>query len=98
LVKKLKLFRDLPLESKLSVESASDEASALLAEQVLNGNCPLKEWNDEVDQFIFRVIIHVLAPNQRPIQVTDDLSGFWKNSYPKIKLELQRKYPKHEWR
>jgi ATP-dependent helicase HrpB len=207
LVKKLKLFRDLPLESKLSVESASDEASALLAEQVLNGNCPLKEWSDEVDQFIFRVnrlkewcpelglaaideeakrtiltelcdgcetykdikdlevlpafkkwlsrdqlaalealaperlplpggrkakityaaegipylsariqdlygverpltiaqnkvtlVIHVLAPNQRPIQITEDLSSFWKNSYPKIKLELQRKYPKHEWR
>jgi ATP-dependent helicase HrpB len=44
------------------------------------------------------LVIEVLAPNQRPIQVTQNLSNFWKESYPKIKQELQRKYPKHEWR
>jgi ATP-dependent helicase HrpB len=42
--------------------------------------------------------IQVLAPNQRPIQVTSNLANFWKESYPKIKQELQRKYPKHQWR
>jgi ATP-dependent helicase HrpB len=42
--------------------------------------------------------IEVLAPNHRPIQITDDLSVFWQESYPKIKQELQRKYPKHQWR
>ena len=44
------------------------------------------------------VVIQVLAPNHRPIQVTTNLANFWKESYPKIKQELQRKYPKHEWR
>jgi ATP-dependent helicase HrpB len=44
------------------------------------------------------VVIQVLAPNHRPIQVTQDLANFWRESYPKLKLELQRKYPKHEWR
>ncbi len=44
------------------------------------------------------VKIEVLAPNQRPIQVTDDLSNFWKDQYPKIKPELSRRYPRHEWR
>lgn len=44
------------------------------------------------------VVIQVLAPNQRPIQITQNLSNFWKESYPRIKQELQRKYPKHEWR
>jgi ATP-dependent helicase HrpB len=44
------------------------------------------------------VKIEVLAPNQRPIQVTDDLTGFWQSIYPKIKTELSRKYPRHEWR
>ncbi len=44
------------------------------------------------------VTIQVLAPNQRPIQVTQDLANFWRESYPKINQELQRKYPKHEWR
>jgi ATP-dependent helicase HrpB len=44
------------------------------------------------------VKIEVLAPNQRPIQVTDDLTSFWQSIYPKIKPELSRKYPRHEWR
>jgi ATP-dependent helicase HrpB len=44
------------------------------------------------------VKIEVLAPNQRPIQVTDDLSNFWKEQYPKIRPELSRRYPRHEWR
>jgi ATP-dependent helicase HrpB len=42
--------------------------------------------------------IQVLAPNHRPIQITSDLESFWREGYPKIKKELQRKYPKHEWR
>jgi ATP-dependent helicase HrpB len=44
------------------------------------------------------VRIEVLAPNQRPVQVTDNLGNFWRETYPKLKQELQRKYPKHEWR
>lgn len=44
------------------------------------------------------VLIHILAPNQRPVQITQDLPGFWRDHYPRIKQELQRKYPKHEWR
>jgi ATP-dependent helicase HrpB len=42
--------------------------------------------------------IEILAPNQRPVQVTDNLANFWRETYPKLKQELQRKYPKHEWR
>jgi ATP-dependent helicase HrpB len=42
--------------------------------------------------------IQVLAPNHRPIQITNDLENFWREGYPKIKKELRRKYPKHEWR
>jgi ATP-dependent helicase HrpB len=44
------------------------------------------------------LVIQVLAPNHRPIQITQNLATFWKESYPKIKQELQRKYPRHEWR
>jgi ATP-dependent helicase HrpB len=44
------------------------------------------------------VLIHILAPNMRDVQITQDLAGFWKEHYPRIKQELQRKYPKHEWR
>ncbi len=44
------------------------------------------------------VLVHILAPNMRPVQITQDLAGFWRDQYPKVKQELQRKYPKHQWR
>jgi ATP-dependent helicase HrpB len=200
-------FHDLVLRSKDTDAVSPEAAAALLADEVESGRCPLKEWNDEVEQWITRVnlvsgwaaewniprvekndrrvlleqiclgavsyreikerpvwpvvrtwlssaqaevverfaperltmpngrrfkiqyaehaaptvgiriqdlygvegelrigggkvpvVIQVLAPNQRPIQITQNLSNFWKESYPRIKQELQRRYPKHEWR
>jgi ATP-dependent helicase HrpB len=43
------------------------------------------------------LVIHLLAPNQRPVQVTTDLPGFWVKHYPAIRKELMRKYPRHKW-
>ena len=44
------------------------------------------------------VSVHILAPSMRSVQITHDLANFWREHYPRIKSELQRKYPKHEWR
>ncbi|MBF0256922.1 MAG: ATP-dependent helicase HrpB, partial [Gammaproteobacteria bacterium] len=43
------------------------------------------------------VTLHLLSPAQRPIQVTQDLAGFWANTYPEVKKELKGRYPKHYW-
>ena len=43
------------------------------------------------------VKIEVLAPNQRPVQVTTDLRGFWQRHYASIRKELMRRYPRHSW-
>lgn len=43
------------------------------------------------------VLLHLLAPNYRPQQVTRDLASFWANTYPQVKKELQGRYPKHAW-
>ena len=43
------------------------------------------------------VLLHLLGPNHRPQQVTSDLASFWKNTYPTVKKELRRRYPKHSW-
>jgi ATP-dependent helicase HrpB len=43
------------------------------------------------------LVLHLLAPNQRAVQVTTDLSGFWDRHYPAIARELRRKYPRHSW-
>ncbi len=44
------------------------------------------------------VLMHILAPNMREVQITQDLARFWTDHYPKLKQQLQRRYPKHEWR
>jgi ATP-dependent helicase HrpB len=41
--------------------------------------------------------LHLLAPNRRAVQVTQDLAGFWERHYPTIRRELMRRYPKHAW-
>jgi ATP-dependent helicase HrpB len=43
------------------------------------------------------ILLHLLAPNMRPQQVTTDLESFWKNTYPVVRGELRRRYPKHAW-
>jgi ATP-dependent helicase HrpB len=43
------------------------------------------------------VVLHLLSPRQQPLQVTSDLSGFWKNHYPQIRKEMMRRYPRHKW-
>ncbi|MBZ5654885.1 MAG: ATP-dependent helicase HrpB [Acidobacteriia bacterium] len=43
------------------------------------------------------VVVHLLAPNQRPVQTTSDLGGFWERLYPQVRRELMRRYPKHSW-
>ncbi len=200
-------FHDLVLKSEVTDKVPLNEAAALLAQQVLNGTCPLANWDHTVEQWIIRlnrlrewmpelglpalteedraalieqlcygattykeikdrnvwavvrewlspqqigwldkyaperlempngrrfkvtydekgpptiavriqdlygveqslaiaagrvpVTIQVLAPNHRPVQVTQNLATFWKEAYPKIKAELARKYPKHLWK
>ena len=51
---------------------------------VCNGRCRLR--------------IELLAPNGRPVQITDDLDNFWTGQYPQIRKDLFGRYPKHEWR
>ncbi|MBI4951557.1 MAG: ATP-dependent helicase HrpB [Myxococcales bacterium] len=43
------------------------------------------------------LVLHLCAPNQRAVQVTSDLAGFWQRHYPAVRRELMRRYPKHAW-
>jgi ATP-dependent helicase HrpB len=43
------------------------------------------------------LVLHLLAPNRRAVQVTTDLEGFWTRHYPALRKELMRKYPRHAW-
>lgn len=43
------------------------------------------------------VLLHLLSPARRPVQITADLAGFWRNAYHEVKKELKGRYPKHHW-
>jgi ATP-dependent helicase HrpB len=44
-----------------------------------------------------KLSLHILAPNYRAVQITEDLRGFWERHYPTIRKEFMRKYPRHKW-
>jgi ATP-dependent helicase HrpB len=43
------------------------------------------------------VLLHLLSPAKRPMQITQDLRGFWEGAYHEVKKELRGRYPKHHW-
>jgi ATP-dependent helicase HrpB len=65
------------------IESRLQDFFGLATGPVLGGRVP--------------VVLHLLAPNKRAVQVTTDLSGFWQRQYPATRRELMRQYPRHSW-
>ena len=43
------------------------------------------------------LLLHLLSPARRPVQVTRDLAGFWAGSYAAVKADLKGRYPRHHW-
>jgi ATP-dependent helicase HrpB len=43
------------------------------------------------------LLFELLGPNFRPVQITDDLEGFWRRTYPEVRKDLRGRYPKHAW-
>lgn len=44
-----------------------------------------------------RIMLHLLSPGYKPVQVTQDLKSFWSNTYNEVRKELRTRYPKHSW-
>lgn len=85
----------VPSGSRIAVEYAADGAPPVLAVklQELFGLTTTPTVNDGRTP----VALHLLSPARRPIQVTQDLAGFWARTYPEVKKELKGRYPKHPW-
>ena len=85
---------EVPSGSHVAVEYAEDRPPVLAVRiQELFG---LAE-TPRVGGGRVKVLLHLLAPNHRPQQVTDDLASFWANTYPQVRKELRGRYPKHSW-
>jgi ATP-dependent helicase HrpB len=85
---------EVPSGSHLRLEYIPGESPVLrvkLQEMFGLADTPRVAWNR------VPVTLHLLSPAQRPIQVTQDLRGFWERTYPEVKKELKGKYPKHPW-
>jgi len=57
----------------------------------------VKQESIRIAQGRVPMLFEILAPNHRPVQRTSDLDGFWERSYPAIKADLKRRYPRHPW-
>jgi len=51
----------------------------------------------KINQNKISLVMHLLSPGYKPVQVTTDLRSFWNNTYNEVKSELKRRYPKHAW-
>jgi ATP-dependent helicase HrpB len=49
-----------------------------------------------IERSVRYIRIHALAPSNRPLQVTENLALFWRETYPKLKQQLRRRYPRHD--
>lgn len=84
----------LTLASGRSVEVNYDEGKAPWIESYLQDFFGMKR---DIAIGSTKISIHLLAPNKRAVQVTQDLEGFWARHYPAIRKELSRRYPRHAW-
>jgi ATP-dependent helicase HrpB len=86
---------EVPSGSFIRIQYHSDGASPILAVrlQELFGMLETPRINNGKTN----LVIHLLSPAYRPVQVTQDLASFWKNTYAEVRKELRPRYPKHSW-
>lgn len=86
---------DVPSGSKISIQYFANGAVPVLSVRLQEvfglSDTPVINNNKT------KVVMHLLSPGYKPVQVTSDLKSFWNNLYFEVKKELQRRYPKHAW-
>jgi len=85
---------EVPSGSRIRIDYSDPEAPVLAVRlQELFG----LEATPSVAGNAVPLTLHLLSPAHRPVQVTRDLAGFWRNSYFEVRKELRGRYPKHAW-
>jgi ATP-dependent helicase HrpB len=86
---------DVPSGSSITLEYKTDASAPVLSVrlQELFGLTDTPTVNEGKN----KVMIHLLSPGYKPVQVTQDLKSFWANTYPDVRKELRMRYPRHSW-
>ena len=86
---------EVPSGSNIKLEYATDGSAPILAVrlQEVFGLADTPTVNEGKNS----VLMHLLSPGFKPVQITSDLRSFWDNAYYEVKKELKRRYPKHSW-
>jgi ATP-dependent helicase HrpB len=85
---------ETPAGSRIAIDYTDPAAPALavkLQEMLGSGTIPA------IARGRVPLVLHLLSPAGRPVQVTRDLPGFWRTSYLDVRKDLRGRYPKHEW-
>jgi ATP-dependent helicase HrpB len=85
----------VPSGSNIKLEYAMDGGTPVLAVRLQEVFGLLE--TPTINEGRIAVLLHLLSPAYRPVQVTQDLRSFWQNTYPNVRKELGRRYPKHSW-
>jgi ATP-dependent helicase HrpB len=102
---------DWDLQQKIAdlapVKIAVPSGSSIKLEYFANGNMPVLSVRlqevfgmadtPKINNGKQPVLLHLLSPGYKPVQVTSDLKSFWNNTYYEVRNELKRRYPKHAW-
>ena len=86
---------EVPSGSMIKLEYATD-GSAPIMKVRLQEVFGLLE-TPTVNEGRTKIILHLLSPGYKPVQVTQDLKSFWKTTYHEVRQELHRRYPRHHW-
>lgn len=86
---------EVPSGSNIRLQYQMDASPPVLAVRVQEVYSLLD--TPTVNEGRTRVLLHLLSPAMRPVQITQDLAGFWQNSYPDVKKDMKGRYPKHFW-
>ncbi len=85
----------VPSGSHIKIQYQANGSSPILAVRIQEV-FGMKE-TPRVNQGKTPLLLHLLSPGFKPVQITSDLESFWKNTYFEVKKELKQRYPKHVW-
>jgi ATP-dependent helicase HrpB len=85
----------VPSDSMINVNYSPDGSSPTMEVRLQEVFGMLE--TPKVNEGGIKIVMHLLSPGFKPVQVTQDLKSFWQNTYAEVRKELRSRYPKHSW-